>query len=115
MLLPFFTVPLEEGSSIATPLFMVQALGLTDLYKNDPVTQRFIHKTVAPVIPEADEFLHYFKATWLDSRYAPRTWNYHQHEGPRTNHHLEGWYNRLKSAARKAHPNLYEFIGTIQR
>ena len=102
---------------------------------NDPVTRRFIHKAAAlafvplafvrvawisieadaPGIPEADEFLHYFKATWLDNHFAPRTWNYHQHKGPRTNNHLEGWYNCLKRAARKAHPNRYEFIEIIQR
>ena len=31
------------------------------------------------------------------------------------NNHLVGWYNCLKRAARKAHPNLYEFIEIIQR
>ena len=56
-----------------------------------------------------------FKATWLDGHFAPRTWNYHQHEGPRTNNHLEGWHNHLKRTVRKAHPDLYEFIEIIQR
>ena len=54
-------------------------------------------------------------ATWLDGHFAPRTWNYHQHEGPTTNNHLVGWHNHLKSAVRKAHPNLYEFVEIVQR
>ena len=58
----------------------VQSLGLTDLYKNDPVIRSFIHKTAAlafvpltfvriawsaieadaPAIPEADAYRNYF-------------------------------------------------------
>ena len=29
--------------------------------------------------------------------------------------HVEGWHNRLKKVARKAHPNLFEFIEVIQK
>ena len=34
---------------------------------------------------------------------------------PRTNSHIEGWHNRLNKMARKAHPNLFEFIEVIQK
>ena len=107
----------------------IQALGLgTDLYKNDPVTQRFIHKAAALVfVPLA-----FVRVAWTrieaDTPGIPETDNmvvwplctknlelYHQHKGLRTNNHLEGWHNHLKRAARKAHPNLYEFIEIIQK
>ena len=29
---------------------------------------------------------------------------------PRTNNYLEGWHNKLKGIARKAHPNLFEIV-----
>ena len=32
----------------------------------------------------------------MDDHFALRTWNYHQHEGLRTNNHLVGWHNHLK-------------------
>ena len=32
----------------------------------------------------------------MDNHFALRTWNYHQHEGLRTNNHLVGWHNHLK-------------------
>ena len=31
-----------------------------------------------------------------------------------THNHLEGWHNRLKRAARKAYPNMFEFIKRLQ-
>ena len=120
MLLPLLTVSMEER----------QALGMTDLYKNDAATRNFIHKAAAlPFIPprfiriawtlveseapqtsEAGEFIHYFKSTWLDRHFPVRTWNYFNHDGPCTNNHVESWHNRLKKMAQKAHPNLFEFI-----
>ena len=69
----------------------------------------------APVIPEADAYSSYFCTIWLDGNFLPRTWNYHCHEEPRTNNHLEGWHNWLKRVARKAHPKFYEFIEIIQK
>ena len=44
-----------------------------------------------------------------------RTWNYFNHDGPHTNNHVEGWHNRLKKMARKAHPYLFEFLEVIQK
>ena len=44
-----------------------------------------------------------------------RTWNYFNHDGPHTNNHVEGWHNRLKKMAQKAHPYLFEFIEVIQK
>ena len=29
---------------------------------------------------------------------------------PRTNNFLEGWHNKLKRIARKAHPNMFELV-----
>ena len=29
---------------------------------------------------------------------------------PRTNNYLEGWHNKLKRIARKAHPNVFELV-----
>ena len=60
----------------------VQALRMADLYKNDADTRNFIHKAAAlpprfiriawtlveseaPQTSEADEFIQYFKSTWL--------------------------------------------------
>ena len=39
-------------------------------------------------------------------------WNYvyFRYDGPRTNNHVEGFHNRLKKKAGKAHPNLYEIV-----
>ena len=42
-------------------------------------------------------------------------WNCYAHSGLRTNNHLEGWHNRMKRIARKAHPNLYEVLELFQR
>ena len=104
-------------------------------YKNDVVTRSFIKKTTAlafiplafvcvawsaikadaPGIQEADNFISYFKSTWLDGNFHPRTWNYFSHEGPCTNNHLKGWHNRLKRVSRKAHPNLFEVVEILKK
>ena len=42
-------------------------------------------------------------------------WNYYAHSGPQKNTHLEGWHNRMKRIAKKAHPNLYEVLELFQR
>lgn len=85
----------------------VLAPGMADLYKNDADTRNFIHKAAAlPFIPsrfvriawtlveseapqtsEADEFIRYFKSTWLDGHFPVRTWNYFNHDGP--NNHID--------------------------
>ena len=43
-----------------------------------------------------------------------KMWCYHCQECLRTNNHLEGWHNQLKRAARKAYPNMFEFIKRLQ-
>ena len=59
-----------------------------------------------------DEFVTYFEETWLVSNFGPRLWNIFSSDAssPRTNNHLEGWHNKLKQIARKAHPNVFELI-----
>ena len=44
--------------------------------------------------------------------FAPRIWNVFSSDAssPRTNNHLEGWHNKLKRIARKAHPNVFELV-----
>ena len=51
----------------------------------------------------------------MNGQFRLRMWNYYAHSGPRTNNHLEGWHNRMKGIARKAHPNLYEVLELFQR
>ena len=51
----------------------------------------------------------------MNGQFKPRMWNYFAYSGPRTNNHLEGWHNRLKRIARKAHPNLYEVLELFQK
>ena len=34
---------------------------------------------------------------------------------PRTNNHVEGWHNKLKRIARKAHPNVYELVEIFKK
>ena len=43
---------------------------------------------------------------------SPTLWNVFELEvhSPRTNNHLEGWHNKLKRIARKAHLNLFEIM-----
>ena len=114
MLLPFFTVPLEEGSS-TWPDWSVQEWSCDTTIHSQCCSSCLCASGLceeawisieadAPGIPEADEILHYFKATWLNGHFALRT-----------NNHLERWHNHLKRAVRKAHPNLYEFIEIIQQ
>ena len=43
-----------------------------------------------------------------------KMWSYHCKECPCTNNYLEGWHNQLKRAARKAYPNMFEFIKRLQ-
>ena len=40
-------------------------------------------ESAAPQTSEADEFIWYFKSTWLDGHFSLRTWNYFNHDGPR--------------------------------
>ena len=108
---------------------------MADLYKNIADTRNFIHKAAAlsfipprfvriawtlveseaPQTSEVDEFIQYFKSTWLDGHLPVRTWNCFNHDGPCTNNHIESRHNHLKKMARKAHPNLFEFIEVIQK
>ena len=61
---------------------------------------------------EINEFNKYFEDTWLVGPFPPTLWNVFELEvhSPRTNNHLEGWHNKLKRIARKAHPNLFEIV-----
>ncbi|XP_041378731.1 uncharacterized protein LOC121391033 [Gigantopelta aegis] len=59
-----------------------------------------------------DEFVTYFEETWLVGNFGPRLWIIFSSDAssPRTNNHLEGWHNKLKRIARKAHPNVFELV-----
>ena len=39
-------------------------------------------------------------------------WNVYETDSgsPRTNNHVEGWHNKLKRVARKAHPNVLNWL-----
>ena len=78
--------------------------------QKSPIILYTLVESEAPKTSEADEFIQYFKSTWLDGHFPVRTWNYFNHGGPHTNNHVEGWHNHLKKMARKVHPNLFEFI-----
>ena len=69
-------------------------------------------KVTAPAIDKMDEFVAYFEETWLVGKFAPQIWNVFSTDAssPRTNNHLEGWHNKLKQIARKAHPNVFELV-----
>ena len=43
-----------------------------------------------------------------------KTLSYHCQECPHTNNYLEGWHNQLKRVARKAYPNMFNFIKRLQ-
>ena len=110
----------------------INTMGLQTLYKQDAVMNQFIRKTaalafipadlvffgwnmvktMAPIRPEIHEFLNYFEDTWLVGQFPPVLWNVFNQDAhnPRTNNHVEGWHNKLKRIARKAHPNIYEIV-----
>ena len=80
--------------------------------------QRFVRfalhgiKMQVPNVEKMDEFVTYFEETWLVGNFGPRLWNIISSDAssPRTNNHLEGWHNKLKRIARKAHPNMFELV-----
>ena len=72
-------------------------------------------KADMPDNSKVQSYADYFDETWMNGQFRPRMWNYYAHSGPRTNNHLEGWHNRMKRIARKAHPNLYEVLELFQR
>ena len=72
-------------------------------------------KADMPDDEKLENYTKYFDDTWIDGQFRPRMWNYYNHGGPRTNNHLEGWHNRMKRIARKAHLNLYEVLELFQR
>ena len=44
-------------------------------------------------------------------------WNVYETDSgsPRTNNHVEGWHNKLKHVARKAHPNVFELVEIMKQ
>ena len=52
----------------------------------------------------------YVIETFIEGRFLLPTWNHYQTERPRTNNHLEGWHNKLKTRVKTAHPNIYKII-----
>ncbi|XP_053374025.1 uncharacterized protein LOC123541908 [Mercenaria mercenaria] len=58
-----------------------------------------------------------FKRHVRPPMFPPQLWNVNSRtlsDEPRTNNHLEGWHRRFKSIVDKFHPNIYEFIDTLQ-
>ncbi|XP_067668191.1 uncharacterized protein [Haliotis asinina] len=79
-----------------------------------PVTQvkdafMFI-KSDTPNAQRIEEFVEYFRRTWMDGSYPLIMWNYFKYDGPRTNNHVEGFHTRLMKKAGKSHPNLFEVV-----
>ena len=66
-------------------------------------------KERSPNVPRIREFNDYRFTTWVTG-FPIEMWNYFRYDGPRTNNHVEGFHNRLKKKAGKAHPNLYEIV-----
>ena len=113
----------------------VQSLGLVEEYKEDGSIRQFIQKSAAIAfvpsnfvrvawdglkteIPDDDKmknYSDYFDQNWMNGQFKPHMWNYFAHSGPRTNNHLEGWHNRLKRIARKAHTNFYKVLELFQK
>ena len=71
----------------------------------------------APNTPNIDDIITYFEETWLVGNIPPFLWNMYcmDTSSPRTNNHVEGWYNKLKRVVRKVHPNVYELIDVFQQ
>ena len=110
----------------------ISNLGLQPAYRQNQDVSKFVRQTVAlafvprrfirlawqaikvtaPAIDKMDEFVAYFEETWLVGNFAPQVWNVFSTDSssPRTNNHLEGWHNKLKQIARKAHPNVFELV-----
>ena len=104
-------------------------------YKDDENIRAFIQKTIAlsfvpisfvrnawnaikanmPQDARLQNYSNYFESTWLDGYFRPQMWNNFSNPGPLTNNHLEGWQNRMKRIAQKAHPNIYEMLELLQK
>ena len=65
-------------------------------------------------MPRIQEFNDYLFTTWVTG-FPIEMWNYFRYDGPRTNNHVEGFHNRLKKKAGKAHPNLYEIVDLFRQ
>ena len=91
-----------------------QTLGLQVQYQDDTLgLKSFIRKTTAlafvpipfihfawqgvktnrPDLANIDNFVSYFEDVWLVGHFPKAEWNVYNTDGPRTNNHLEGWYN----------------------
>ena len=54
----------------------------------------------------------------LNPRYPHTFWNVNarvQDDLPRTNNHLEGWYNRFAQIVEQPHPHIWKFIDTLKK
>ena len=107
----------------------LQGLGLAVAYKEMPEIRTWFRMALAlpmlpvaqvvdgfnlvkersPDVPRIQEFNDYLFTTWVTG-FPLEMWNYFRYDGPRTNNHVEGFHNRLKKKAWKAHPNLYEIV-----
>ena len=108
----------------------VQGLGLQEEYKTNPDLTKTVSKMLslslcpvryvriawqailadAPQVQNIDALCDYFSNTWLNGNFPLPSWNHYSTNGPRTNNHVEGWHNKLNSAAGKAHPNVFELV-----
>ena len=115
----------------------ISKLGLQAAYREDATFSRFVRQTVAlafvplrfvrlawqpikmsaPNLPRVDKFISYFEAIWLVGNFSPRLWNVYETDSGshRTNNHVDGWHNKLKRVARKAHPNVFELVEIMNR
>ena len=63
-----------------------------------------------------NEYCEYVWTTWIgpNALFPQEMWTRYNVPGPRTNNHLEGWHNSLKSAIRRHKPHIYTFIEAIK-
>jgi len=69
-------------------------------------------------IPPRDDYTKltdYVTETWIEEQFSQPAWNHYQTEGPRTNNHLEGWYNKLKKRVGVTHPTIYKIIEEFKK
>ena len=57
----------------------------------------------------------YVTWTWIEGRFSQPAWNHYQTEGPRTNNHLEGWYNKLRKRVDVTHRTIYKIIDEFKQ
>ena len=60
-------------------------------------------------------FMKYFKKTWINGSYEPKSWNFWGHNGATTNNYNEGYNNKFNNSLNlHGHPNPYTLCKVIK-